>query len=153
MEDEAYFRHAAETLLALLTTSQKKPVHQNARNLSMGEVGMLRCLHLKGSALSAGELGRFMNIGSGGVANLLNSLEKKGLITRVMNPADRRGVMVSLSEEGRRLAEENEQEALSKTMELLVRLGKEDTEHLIRIYRKMLEIAEDCLKNQCREKE
>ena len=153
MEDEIYYRKSAEKLLSLLMKSQKKPVHQNARHLSTGEVGVLRCLYLKGDTMSAGELSRMMDIGSGGVANLLNSLEKKNYIRRFMNPADRRGIMVSLSEEGYSLARSKEQEALAMTMGLLARLGKEDTEHLIRIYEKMLDLAEDYLKNHCKETE
>ena len=151
MEDEVYYRQSAEKLLSLLMQSLKKPVHQNARHLSMGEVGMLRCLYAKGESMSAGELSRVMDIGSGGVANLLNSLEKKGYITRVMNPADRRGIMVSLSEIGRQVVEAKEREALDLTIGLLTRLGKEDTEHLLRIYQKTLELAEDYLKNHCKE--
>lgn len=153
MDDELYFRQSAEKMLALLTKSQKKPVHQNARRLSMGEVGVMRCLYQKRDAMTAGELGRVMDIGSGGVANLLNSLEKKGYITRMMNPADRRGIMVSLSESGYQLAEAKEQKALDMTIGLLTRLGKEDTAELIRIYQKMLDIAEDYLKNHCEETE
>lgn len=151
MDDEIYFRHAAEEMLALLTTSQKKPVHQNARDLSRGEIGLLRCLYTKGEAMTAGELGRVMDIGSGGVANLLNSLEKKGYITREMNPSDRRGIMVSLSDSGHQLADAKEKEALEMTIGLLTRLGKEDTAALIRIYQKMLNIAEDYMKNHCKE--
>lgn len=114
---------------------------------------MLRCLYLKNDTMSAGELSRIMDIGTGGVANLLNSLEKKGYITRQMNPADRRGIVISLSESGRCIANEKEKEALDKATVLLSQLGKEDTEHLIRIYQRMLDIAEDCLKNHCGEKE
>ncbi len=153
MDDEHYYRQSAEKLLSLLTRCQKKPIHQNARHLSMGEVGMLRCLYLKNDTMSAGELSRIMDIGTGGVANLLNSLEKKGYITRQMNPADRRGIVISLSESGRCIANEKEKEALDKATVLLSQLGKEDTEHLIRIYQRMLDIAEDCLKNHCGEKE
>lgn len=153
MEDELYFRQAAQTLLTLMTKSQKKPVHQNARHLSMGEVGVMRCLFQKQEAMTAGELSRGMDIGSGGVANLLNSLEKKGYISRVMNPRDRRGVMVLLTDKGQRLAEEKEGEALRMTVGLLSRLGKEDTEQLIRIYQKMLDLAEDYLQNHCEETE
>lgn len=153
LDDELYFRQSAEKLLSLMTQSQKKPVHRNARHLSVGEVGLLRCLFLRENAMSAGELGRIMDIGSGGVANLLNSLEKKGYIRRDMNPSDRRGIMVSLSDEGRRLAESQEKKALDLTRGLLERLGKDDTEQLIRIYQKMLDIAEDYLKNRCEETE
>lgn len=153
MDDEIFFRQAAEKLMSLLAQSWKKPVHQNARHLSSGEAGVLRCLCLRQEAVSAGELSRLMDIGSGGVANLLNSLEKKGYITRTMNPADRRSVMVSLSDSGRGLAEARGQEALNLTVNLLTRLGREDTEALIRIYGKMLGLAEDYLRTHCKETE
>ena len=149
MDDELYYRQAAETLLSLLTKSQKKPVHRNARHLSTGEAGVLRCLYLKGDAMSAGELSRVMDIGTGGVANLLKSLEGKGYVARTMNPEDRRGIRVSLTDSGRGLAAVKERETLDLTAGLLARLGKEDTEQLIRIYRRSLEIAEDYLRNQC----
>ncbi len=68
-----------------------------------------------------------------------------------MNPADRRGIMVSLSEIGRQVVEAKEREALDLTIGLLTRLGKEDTEHLLRIYQKTLKLAEDYLKNHCKE--
>ncbi|MBQ9325337.1 MAG: MarR family transcriptional regulator [Clostridia bacterium] len=153
MEDEIYFRESAEKLLNLMTKSQKKPVHRNARNLSMGEAGVMHCLRAKQEPMSAGEVGRCMDIGTGGVANLLNSLEKKGYVIRVMNPSDRRGIMVSLSDAGNQLIEEKQQEALNMTVGLLKRLGREDTEDLIRIYQKMLDIAEDYLRNHCKETE
>ena len=151
MEDEVYFREAGGRLLALLAKSQKKPVHLNARSLSEGEAGVMFCLFEKRSPMSAGELSRSMHIGSGGVANLLNSLEKKGCVCREMNPEDRRGVMVTLSDAGRQLIEDKQREALDMTAGMLRRLGREDTENLIRIYRKMLDIAEDYLRNHCKE--
>ncbi len=139
--------------MALLTKSQRKPVHRSARHLSMGEMGVMRCLYAAKGPLSAGEVSRIMDIGSGGVANLLNALEKKGYISRVMNPADRRGVMVALTEAGTRLIAEKEREALALTAGLLARLGKEDTGELIRIYRKMMDIAEAYLRDHCGETE
>ena len=153
MDDEIYFRQAAEQMLFLLTKSQRKPVHQNARSLSVGEVGVMRCLFENQVPMSAGELGRMLDIGSGGVANLLNSLEKKGYISRKMNPADRRGIIVQLSDAGNQLIEEKQREALDITAGLLTRLGRNDTEELIRIYRKMLDIAEEYLRNNCKETE
>ena len=119
----------------------------------MGEFGVMRCLYENRTSMAAGELSRTMDIGSGGVANLLNSLEKKGYISRTMNPADRRGIIVQLSDAGNQLIEEKQREALDMTAGLLTRLGREDTEELIRIYRKMLDIAEDYFKNHCKETE
>ena len=151
LEDEIYFHRAAEKLLMLMTESQKKPVHQNARSLSSGEAGILHRLSERQEPMSAGELSRAMDIGSGGVANLLNALEKKGCVCRVTNPRDRRRIMVSLSDTGKQLIEEKKQEALELTAKLLTRLGREDTAELIRIYQKMLEITGDYLQNHCKE--
>ncbi len=147
LDDEMYFREAAEKLLRLLAESQKKPVHQNARDFSVGEMGVLRCLCLKEEPMSAGELSRAMAIGSGGVANLLNVLEKKGYVQRTMNPDDRRSVRVSLSASGRELVECKGEEAMRMTVGLLTRLGREDTEQLVRIYQKMLDIYENYLRS------
>ena len=119
----------------------------------MGEAGILRCLYQKQEAMTAGELGRVMDIGSGGVANLLNSLEKKGYICRSVNPSDRRGIMVLLTDSGKQLIEKKEQEALRLTAGLLSRLGRDDTERLICIYQKMLDIAEKYLQEHCKETE
>ncbi len=152
MDDEIYFRESAGKLLRLMTRAQKKPMQRNARGLSTGEVGVMCCLCTSREPLSAGDLGRELDIGSGGVANLLNSLEKKGYISRAMNPSDRRSVVVSLSESGRHLAEEKRDEAMTMTMELLRRLGREDTEELIRIYGRMLDIADDYMQNKGKEK-
>lgn len=150
MGDELNFRQYAARLLTLLTELQKRAVHQSAMHLSMGETGVMRCLYLNRESMSAGELSRVLGISSGGVANLLNSLEKKGLISRVMNPTDRRGILVSLSDSGYHLLEARQNEAVRITSELLARLGQEDTEHLIRIYQKMLNIEDNYIKENCK---
>ena len=45
-------------------------------------------------------------ITSGGMTAALDKLERKGLVTRVPNPNDRRGTLVRLTDEGRRLIDE-----------------------------------------------
>ena len=152
MDDELYFQQSAESLLSLMAGSQKKPVHQNARDLSCGELGILYCLYRRQETMSAGDLKRAMDIGSGGVTNLLNALEKKQYISRFADPKDRRSVRIALSESGRSLAEEKEAEALRLTAGMLQKLGRDDTEALIRIYEKMLALTNDCLTARCTEK-
>ncbi len=58
-----------------------------------------------------------------------------------------------LSDAGKQLIEEKQREALDTTAGLLARLGREDMEELIRLYRKMLDIAEDYLQSHCKERE
>jgi DNA-binding MarR family transcriptional regulator len=50
-----------------------------------------------------GKLAKRMDLSSGAMTNRLDRLEQAGLIRRLPDPDDRRGVVVELTEEGRRL--------------------------------------------------
>lgn len=46
-------------------------------------------------------VGAYLEMSAGAVTALLARLEKRGLLTRTMNPADRRGTLLSLTADGR----------------------------------------------------
>lgn len=50
-----------------------------------------------------GKLAKRMDLSSGAMTNRLDRLEQAGLIRRLPDPDDRRGVLVELTDEGRRL--------------------------------------------------
>ncbi len=143
MSNDRYFQDAALTLLGILTCNRKNPVNQKTRELSFGEMGLLHCLSQQEDAVTAGELRRMIGIGAGGVTNLLNSLEKKGYVQRMMSPADRRSVLVLISAAGKELVEEKQNLILSFYTELLSRMGHDDTEEFLRILKRMNGIGEE----------
>ena len=55
---------------------------------------------------SPGKLARVMELSSGAMTNRLDRMEEAGLLRRLPDPADRRGVLVELTPEGKRLYEE-----------------------------------------------
>jgi len=55
---------------------------------------------------SAGELAKIADLSSGAMTNRLDQLEKAGLVKRVRDPVDRRGVLVEPTEKGKTLWEE-----------------------------------------------
>jgi DNA-binding MarR family transcriptional regulator len=55
---------------------------------------------------SAGDLARIADLSSGAMTNRLDQLESAGLVRRLRDPGDRRGVLVEPTEEGRRLWEQ-----------------------------------------------
>jgi DNA-binding MarR family transcriptional regulator len=55
---------------------------------------------------SPGELAKFMELSSGAMTNRLDRLEQAGLIRRLPDPDDRRGIQVEATDEGRRLYKE-----------------------------------------------
>ena len=54
----------------------------------------------------AGELARRVDLTSGAMTSRLDALEKQGLVRRLRDPADRRSVVVELTDKGRRAHEQ-----------------------------------------------
>src|SRR5436305_11241397 len=76
--------------------------------LARGEVGLLSALRVAGPAhrLSPTQLGRGLMLSSAGVTSRLDRLERRGLIARLPDPADRRGIIVELTPEGLELVDD-----------------------------------------------
>lgn len=53
--------------------------------------------------MSATELARWVLLSSGGMTNRLDRMEEAGLVRRRPHPADRRGILVELTPDGRRV--------------------------------------------------
>ncbi len=114
-----------------------------------GEKAVMLYLYDHEDGVTAGELSKALEIGSGGIANLLNALEKKELIIRTMSHEDRRKIIVTLDPKGREDITAHRREVLESTEEMLRRLGKEDTSELIRILSRMTEIGNEiCLEQE-----
>ena len=73
--------------------------------LNRGDVGVLSALVMARPphTLSPTQLFRGLMLSSAGMTKRLDRLEKRGLVKRRPDPKDRRGVMIQLSESGRRL--------------------------------------------------
>lgn len=148
LEQDYDYREAAKRLLRVGFHARCNPVNRQAKELSAGEKGLLQCLFVQKEATAAGKLGKLMGIRSGGVANLLNSLEKKGLVQRTMSPDDRRSVLVTISDAGCRLVEEKQREVLSATERLLARMGKENTEEFLRLLELFARTGDELLQEE-----
>ncbi len=149
LECERYFKEQAERLLKLVFLPRKKPVNRKTAGLMRGEKAVMLYLYDHEDGVTAGELSKALEIGSGGIANLLNALEKKELIIRTMSHEDRRKIIVTLDPKGREDITAHRREVLESTEEMLRRLGKEDTSELIRILSRMTEIGNEiCLEQE-----
>ena len=77
-------------------------------DLTSGDWKVLCSLHWKGKPhrRSAGELARIADLSSGAMTNRLDQLEQAGLVKRLPDPDDRRGVLVELTPKGLRVHRE-----------------------------------------------
>lgn len=82
-------------------------------------------------------------VSSGGMTNRLDRLEKAGLITRLPDPSDRRGTLVCLTDEGRRLVDEVVTTHVENEHRLLDPLDRSEREALAGLLRKLLSTFEN----------
>lgn len=89
---QEYYLYDAEELL--------KPM-----GLKKGSYSVLTALRTNGKPyeLHPKELHHFSLVTSGGMSNLLNNMEKDGLIKRKPDPDDQRSVLIRLTEKGKKL--------------------------------------------------
>src|SRR3954470_4061785 len=112
--------------------------------LGRGEVGALSALRIAGPPhrLSPTQLGRGLMLSSAGVTSRLDRLERRGLIARLPDPADRRGIIVELTDEGLRLVDDAVAAKTHADRQLLARLDATDVEALQGLLRKLLSVLE-----------
>jgi DNA-binding MarR family transcriptional regulator len=88
--------------------------------------------------LSPGALLRTTLRSSGAITNRLDRLEAAGLVVRRPNPADRRGVLVRLTDRGRHVAEACLEGLVAAEEALLAPLPPDDRERLAALLRALL---------------
>lgn len=88
--------------------------------------------------LSPTDLFRSMMVTSGTMTNRIDRLEKKGLVRRIPDPEDRRGILVELTEQGRELIDSTLPLHVANEARLLESLSTAEQHILAELLRKWL---------------
>jgi len=109
-------------------------------DLNRGEVGVLAALLLAGSdrKLSPTQLFKGLMLSSAGITSRLDRLERRGYVRRSRHPTDRRGVLVSLTDAGRKVLDQAVSADAAVERQLLAGLTRKDRLGLVAILRKLL---------------
>ena len=83
--------------------------------------------------IKVSDLSMQMQITPGAVTHMLNSLEEGGYIARLADPADRRVVLVKLTDKGKHTVEVLKAKFLEKLTGLVGFLGEQDSRELLRL--------------------
>jgi len=105
-----------------------------------GEDFVLRYLACSHNHSLPGEISETMGVSTARIAATLNALEGKGLISRQIDSSDRRRILVEITEDGKALARQREQELSERIEQMLIALGEEDSKHFLRILNKLSDI-------------
>lgn len=93
--------------------------------------------------IKVSELSEHLKISPPSVSQMVNALEEKGLVERVMTKNDRRVVYIRLTEQGNLNLKEVTQKFMAFTDEIVNRLGKEDTDQLIHLMNRLYTVISD----------
>jgi DNA-binding MarR family transcriptional regulator len=108
--------------------------------LSHGEWKVLSSLRRAGPPYrrSAGDLARIADLSTGAMTNRLDQLEEGGLVRRLRDPDDRRGVLVELTDRGREIWEEALGVQAEKEALFTAALSAREREQLNRLLRRLM---------------
>ncbi|MCL2859704.1 MAG: MarR family transcriptional regulator [Oscillospiraceae bacterium] len=125
-----------------------KDFQKPSNDLTRAEFFMLKSIEKtingnKDKLVTITEIIEKLQIAKPTASQMLNSLEEKSLIERIRTNEDRRVVYVKLTEKGKEVLEKAHKEFSKLTKNLITKLGKKDTEELIRILEKLYIIAKD----------
>jgi len=109
-------------------------------NLNGGEFDVLASLRRSGHPyqLTPTQLFNSLMLSSGAMTNRLDRLEKVGLIKRLPNPDDRRGILVTLTEQGVALMDQVYPAHITNEQQILASLTTTEQGILTDLLRKML---------------
>jgi DNA-binding MarR family transcriptional regulator len=108
--------------------------------LGRGEVGTLSALRIAGPPyqLSPTHLAKGLMLSSAGVTSRIDRLERRGLVRRLDDPNDRRGVLIELTDAGLEIVDAAVAANTANDRELLARLEPDEIAQLEGILRKLL---------------
>ena len=108
--------------------------------LNDGDYGVLAPLRRAGAPnqLTPTELAKHRMMTSGGMTATLDRLERKGLVTRVPDPDDRRGSLVRLTDAGRDVIDEAMTQHVLTEQRLVSSLDEQERAQLRVLLRKLL---------------
>jgi DNA-binding MarR family transcriptional regulator len=109
-------------------------------DLSFGEWKVLGSLRYSGQPyrLSPGDLSSCMNLSSGAMTNRLDRMEEAGLIRRLPDPDDRRGLQIELTDKGWQLWQDTVEVQAEKEALIASALGEGEKSELNDLLRRLL---------------
>ncbi len=108
--------------------------------LSEGEWKALNQLSLAGPPhrRSAGQLAKWAELSSGAMTNRIDQLERAGLVRRLPDPEDRRGVLVELTDAGHKTWKDSVATQAAKESLIAAALTKDEKQELNALLRRLM---------------
>lgn len=113
--------------------------------MSRGEFDVLASLRRAGTPYrrNPSDLSASLLLSTGAMTNRIDRLERAGLVRRLPDPADRRGILVELTRRGRGVVDRTLTSHVANEERILARLSGNERRALANLLRKLLVSLED----------
>ena len=129
----------AEEMLKEMFALRGVQSHEDISEAMRGEMIVLQLIFMRGAPVRPSEISAAIKRSTARVAATLNALERKGLVTREIDPSDRRQILVTLTPAGKEEMERRRRAVLRMAGGMLERLGERDARELVRLIRRLSE--------------
>ena len=140
MKTMDYEKLAAEMVKDLHQLQNLKP-HKQLGECMQGEHFVIMYIAQQRGSVLPSKISKIMGISSARIAAALNSLERKGLVTRQIDPNDRRRILVDLTPAGQAKAAAKTQLLRERTTLMLTLLGEDDAKDLVRLIKRLVALT------------
>lgn len=123
-EDDAFER------MHKIMTDGKSAMMENMNRVHRGEPAVMRVLAIKGECTPS-QLADATGNSPGRISAILSALEKKGLVTRAIDPENRRHVIVRITPEGKRLVKLHKKTMDDRMRWVFGQMGERRTEQFL----------------------
>lgn len=108
-----------------------------------GENMLISILNSLGGQGSVSEITQYFDFSPARLSALVKTLEAKGLVKRVKNEKDKRGITIVLTSEGAMHYMKYREQAIANALSLVEYLGEDDVTDFIRIVRKISALSNE----------
>ena len=136
------FAEDAERELMQLMVQNRHGAFSKIEMSSKGANIVFKVLDRLGEPTNPKHLADTLNLSTARIAAVLGNLEKRGLISRTMDPDDRRRINVSLTESGKKVAKAEKQEMRNKIVRVFELMGEEDKKKYLELTAKFVDYSQ-----------
>jgi hypothetical protein len=101
--------------------------------ITPGQYGVLTCLWDKETSITPKEIAQTLHVENSTISGVLDRMQKQGLVTRILNPNNRRSIRVEATEKGWQLKDPLLHEIDSLNQRLLSNLTPAERQELFRL--------------------
>jgi DNA-binding MarR family transcriptional regulator len=141
------YNQLAEAFIRNAKSAGQKTVFNHFNVYSQGEHQVLFYLYKNsGEAVVPSDISRYTNTSTARIATILNNLEEKGMLTREISREDRRKILVTITDKGRKKADAERCHFVNNIATVLERMGEERAQDFVENFKLFLELGIDVIK-------